>query len=139
MQTEFYIKTKGHTDIVDITDKVQALVQTVKFKEGLVNVFIVGSTVGLTMIENEPGLNKDLPELLERLIPSDKDYAHNQTWGDGNGYAHLRSALLPPSLTIPFAQGKLFLGTWQQIVLLDFDNRPRERKVIVSIVGFNNL
>ncbi len=139
MQQEFYIKTKGHTDIVDISNKVQSLVQDSGISNGLVNIFVSGSTVGLTMIENEPGLNKDLPELLETLIPSGKNYAHNQTWGDGNGYAHLRSALLPPSLTIPFTRGELLLGTWQQIVLLDFDNRSRERKVIVSVVGLGNL
>ena len=134
MLAKFTVKTKGHTDIIDLTGRVQELLQEYDGSDGLVNIFVSGSTVGLTMIENEPGLNKDLPRLLEELVPSDRDYAHNQTWGDGNGYAHLRSSLLPPSLTVPFAAGRLLLGTWQQIVLLDFDNRTREREILVSVV-----
>lgn len=134
MLQKFTVKTKGHTDIIDLTDKVSELLSESGIINGLVNIFVSGSTVGLSMMENEPGLQRDLPQILEKLIPSDKNYTHNQTWGDGNGYAHLRSSLLPPSLTVPFAGGQLLLGTWQQVVLLDFDNRARQREVLISII-----
>jgi secondary thiamine-phosphate synthase enzyme len=98
-------------------------------------VFVPGSTAGITNIEYEPGLLKDLPDFLEKILPSNQSYEHDNTWHDGNGYAHLRSALLKPSMTIPFADGKLLLGTWQQIILLDFDNRPRQRTVVIQLIG----
>ena len=101
----------------------------------MINVFISGSTAAVTTIEYEPGLVKDLPEIFEKIAPAGKRYHHDDTWHDGNGYAHVRAALLGPSLTIPFSDGKLHLGTWQQVVLIDFDNRPRKREVVVQITG----
>jgi secondary thiamine-phosphate synthase enzyme len=101
----------------------------------MVNVFVQGSTASVTTIEYEPGLMKDLPEFYEKIIPRKKGYAHDDTWGDANGYAHLRASLQGPSITIPFSNGELLLGTWQQIVFLEFDNRPRQRKVILQFVG----
>lgn len=131
---EFIYSTKGHNDIIDITPDLQKAVEKSGVGQGLLNVFAPGSTVGLTMIEYEPGLQQDLSTLLERMAPVDADYAHNKTWGDGNGYAHLRSALLPPSLTVPIQGGELALGTWQHVVLIDFDNRSRQRKVVVTVL-----
>jgi secondary thiamine-phosphate synthase enzyme len=130
-----HLQTRGFTDIVDITFQTQALIDAHNLKAGLATIFIPGSTAGITTIEYEPGLLKDLPEVLEKMIPAGKPYHHDQTWGDKNGYAHLRSALLKTSLTVPFSQGKLTLGTWQQIVLLDFDNRPRSREIVVQLMG----
>lgn len=102
---------------------------------GTVTVFVPGSTGGLTTIEYEPGLLADLPELLERLVPSGVSYQHDRTWHDGNGHAHLRSALVGPDITIPFVAGKLTLGTWQQVIFLDFDNRRRDRELVVQVMG----
>ena len=104
-------------------------------KEGSVLVFVIGSTAGITTIEFEPGLVKDIKEAFQRLAPDDKDYAHHQTWGDDNGHSHVRAALLGPSITVPFSAGKLLLGTWQQIVLVDFDTRPRQRNITVQVTG----
>jgi len=129
------LETKGETDIHNITGEVAALVSKSKVKEGTVTVFVFGSTGGLTTVEYEPGLVKDLKTLFEKIAPRDGNYAHNTTWGDGNGYAHVRASLLGPSLTIPFADKKMLLGTWQQIIFIDFDNRPRSRKIIVQISG----
>ncbi len=130
-------KTEGYCDIIDITPKVDELVQKEKIKNGLATVFVSGSTAALTTIEFEPGLVKDLKELLEKLIPSGKRYHHDDRWGDDNGFSHLRSSLFGPSLQIPIEGGRLLLGTWQQIVLVDFDNRPRSREIVVQLMGEN--
>ncbi len=132
---EFTIKTKGHSDIIDITQKVEKLVEGSDVKDGLVLVFIPGSTATVTTIEYEPGVIEDLKRILEKIAPESQDYEHNKAWGDGNGYAHIRAALMKPNICLPVENGKVVHGTWQQIVLIDFDNRERERKVMVKIVG----
>jgi secondary thiamine-phosphate synthase enzyme len=129
------LSTKGRCDIHDITDRILDLIGSSGISSGTVTVFVPGSTGGLTTIEYEPGLLTDLPELMEKLVPSDIDYKHDQTWHDGNGFSHLRSAMVGPDITIPFVSGKLTLGTWQQVVFLDFDNRRRNRELIVQIMG----
>ncbi|MEE8074843.1 MAG: secondary thiamine-phosphate synthase enzyme YjbQ [Candidatus Binatia bacterium] len=128
-------KTRGFCDIINITQKVQDQVKREKIGRGLVSLFVSGSTASLTTIEYEPGLIKDLKELLERLIPSNKKYHHDERWGDDNGFSHLRASLLGPSLQVPIQGGRLLLGTWQQIVLLDFDNRPRTREILIQMIG----
>jgi len=129
------ISTKGNDDVVDITSKVAEIVSGSKIKNGLVNVFVSGSTASVTTIEYEPGLIKDIKVLGERLAPSKEDYSHNETWGDGNGYSHIRASVIGPSLTVPFTKGKMALGTWQQIVVIDHDNRARSRDIAVQIMG----
>lgn len=131
----FNIQTKGFNQIIDITEKVQSLIDESKVNEGNALVFVPGATAGITTIEYEPGLIKDYPELMEKLIPSSQSYHHDNTWHDGNGYAHLRASLQGASFTVPFKDKKLLLGTWQQIVLIDFDNRSRNRKIIIQIMG----
>jgi len=123
------------TDIHEVTGQVARVAAESGLDQGSVLVFTPGSTAAVTTIEYEPGALSDLRRLLEELAPADGEYAHNQRWGDGNGYSHLRSALLGPSLTVPLEAGRLMLGTWQQIVVLDFDNRPRRRKVVVTVQG----
>ena len=127
--------TQGFCDIVDITAKVTAEVLDAGIKNGLVVLFVTGSTAALTTIEHEPGLVQDLKELIEKLIPSDRRYHHDDRWGDDNGFSHLRASLFGPSLQIPIAHGRLVLGTWQQIILLDFDNGPRTRDIVVQLIG----
>lgn len=135
-QTEkFSLATKGFTDIHDLTSHVSAELKKVGMLNGSVTVFVSGSTAGVTTIEYEPGLLKDLPAAFEKLAPMNSRYHHNDTWGDGNGYAHVRAALLGPSLVVPFQNGSLLLGTWQQIVLIDFDNRPRRREIVLQFMG----
>lgn len=129
------VNTKGNCDIVNITDEVQDFISKQNFREGNVTIFVVGSTASISTVEYEPGLRKDIPQILEKLIPSGQKYFHNDTWGDNNGHAHIRSTLFGCSQTIPFKNGGLLLGTWQQIVLMDFDDRPRVRKVIIQIIG----
>lgn len=130
------VESKGHTDIIDLTEQVQRQVAEGRFTEGIAHLFVIGSTLALTTIEFEPGLvNTDMRELLERLAPYDSAYAHNRTWGDDNGAAHLRASLLGPSLAVPFAAGALTLGSWQQIVLVDFDTRGRSREVVCQLHG----
>ncbi len=129
------ISTHGYTDIIDITPQVKHVLEETSFKSGNLTVFVSGSTAGITSIEYEPGLLKDLPEAFEKLAPTGVTYHHDAAWGDGNGYAHVRAALLGSSLTVPFDNGKLLLGTWQQIVVIDFDNRPRKRNVVVQMIG----
>ncbi len=129
------VSTKGDTDIIDITDQVSACLRSTELQSGNLSVFVSGSTAAVTTIEYEPGLLKDLPEMLEKIAPARKHYHHDDTWHDGNGYAHIRASLIGPSLTIPFSGGKLHLGTWQQVVLIDFDNRPRKREVVVQMTG----
>jgi secondary thiamine-phosphate synthase enzyme len=129
------LRTRGETQVLDITQEVAALVQKHGLRHGQVLVFVVGSTAGLTTVEYEPGLVEDLPEAFERLAPRQGRYHHEETWHDGNGYAHVRASLLGCSLAIPVEGGALLLGTWQQIVLVDFDNRPRRRELVVQLVG----
>lgn len=131
---KFDISTKGFTDIIDITDKVLEMVKKSKVKDGICLISSSGSTCGITTIEYEEGLIKDLKRALEIVAPMNKDYEHCKKWGDCNGYAHIRSALIKPFLAVPVEDGKLALGTWQQIVFLDFDNRPREREIMVKII-----
>jgi secondary thiamine-phosphate synthase enzyme len=129
------VTTSGDSDILDLTSKVRESVNQSDIVNGPVLVFVPGATAGITTIEYEPGLIQDLPEFFERILPSGKTYHHDQTWGDGNGYAHLRAALIGASFTCPLIAGKLILGTWQQIVLLEFYNRSREREIIVQVQG----
>lgn len=129
------LSTKGHTDIIDITRDVQNVLKSSALQEGSLTVFIAGSTAGVTTIEYEPGLLKDLPEAFEKLAPTGVAYHHDATWGDGNGHSHVRAALLGASFTAPFKDGQLILGTWQQIVVIDFDNRSRQRRVVVQMMG----
>lgn len=132
---QFNVATEGFNDIVDITGKVQDKINNTSLAEGNVLVFVPGATAGITTIEYEPGLLRDYPEFMEKIVPSDKNYHHDMTWHDGNGFSHIRAALQGASLQIPFINGELLLGTWQQIILVDFDNRNRNRKVIVQIIG----
>lgn len=129
------IDTLGRNEMVDITDEVRGIVSQSEITDGQVLIFVPGSTGGLSTIEYEPGLIKDLPELMERLIPEKKYYHHNETWHDGNGHSHLRATLVGPSLTVPFENRRLILGTWQQIVFLEFDNKPHRRKIAVQLMG----
>ncbi len=129
------LNTKGDTDIFDITGEVRRLVEASGLRSGTVTVFCPSSTSGLTTVEFEPGAVADLKRMFEELVPSDRDYKHNATWDDGNGHSHLRASLLGASLTIPFVEKRLTLGTWQQIVYLDFDIRPRHRELVVQMVG----
>lgn len=134
---KLFEKTEGYCDIIDITAKVQEQVQKEKIQRGLAALFVSGSTASLTTIEYEPGLIEDLKEFLEKFIPSNKKYHHDDRWGDNNGFSHIRASLLGPSLQVPIDNGQLLLGTWQQIVLLDFDNRPRRREILVQLMGEN--
>ena len=127
--------TTGKTDLVDITRDVAVRVRESDIVEGSVLVFVPGSTAALTTIEYEGGVIEDLKEAVARLAPENLHYRHDASWGDGNGYSHVRAALLGPSLTIPVIEGKLVLGTWQQVILCDFDNRPRKRQVVVQVTG----
>jgi secondary thiamine-phosphate synthase enzyme len=135
IQKKIQMSTKGFNDIHDITPSLRQLLEDSGIKEGHLIVFNPGSTGGLTTIEYEPGLLQDFPEMLEKIAPMDVNYKHDQTWHDGNGYAHLRSSLIGASITIPFEVGRLVLGTWQQVIFLDFDNKPRQRQLHVQIVG----
>lgn len=128
-------RTQGDGHILDITEQVSRRVQGSGLKDGIVTLFTSSSTSALTTIEYESGAVHDLQQLFDRIAPPDLDYRHNLRWGDGNGHAHVRHALLGPSLTIPFLEGRMTLGTWQQIVFVDFDNRPRSRSVVLQIMG----
>lgn len=130
-----HLKTRGDGHVLDITGEVHRHVQDSGLKDGIVTVFTPSSTSALTTIEFESGVVHDLQQLFERLAPSEMDYRHNLRWGDGNGHSHVRHALLGPSLTIPFVEGRMTLGTWQQIIFVDFDNRARSRSVVVQIIG----
>jgi secondary thiamine-phosphate synthase enzyme len=131
----FSFSTAGESDIIDITGDLEEAVRESGVREGLACAFVPGSTAALTTIEAEPGVMSDLKRCIERIAPKDIHYAHDARWGDGNGYSHVRAALVGPSLAIPVSQGRLMLGTWQQAVLLDFDNRSRDRKIICRIIG----
>ena len=128
-------KTQGFCDIIDITAKVRDLIEKEKVQRGQATLFVSGSTAALTTIENESGLIQDLKEFVEKLIPSDRRYHHDARWEDDNGFSHLRASLFGPSLAVPIENGQPLLGTWQQVVLLDFDNRPRTREIIVQLIG----
>ena len=129
------LKTSGETDIIDITANVQDTLTKSKVKNGIVTVFVSGATGGLTTVEYESGLVSDLKEAFERIAPRQGRYAHNARWGDGNGFSHVRASFLGPSLTVPFSDSQLILGTWQQIIFVDFDNKPRSRELILQIIG----
>ena len=130
----FTISTKGFTDVIDITSRVAEIVKKSKVRDGICLVFVAHSTCALTTIEYEEGVIKDLKRALEIVAPMNENYEHCKKWGDCNGYAHIRAALMKPSLAIPIEDGKLLLGNWQQITLIDFDNRPREREIIVKVI-----
>ncbi len=132
---KIFISTSGFTDIKDLTQEVKRKVKEANVNEGIVTIFVPGSTGALTTIEFEPNLCKDLKEILEKLIPSTIPYHHEKTWGDDNGSSHLRASLFGPSLTVPISSGNLTLGTWQQIVFIDFDTQPRRREIILKIMG----
>lgn len=132
---KFLLSTRGFTDIVDITSKVSDIVRLGGEKNAIVHIYSPGSTVSVTTLEYEPGLVKDFPEALENIAPINKVYEHDKQWHDGNGHAHIRAAMIGNSITIPLAAGQLELGNWQQIVLVDFDNKPRTRSVIVQILS----
>ncbi len=129
------LDTKGAGDLLDITNSVAEKVERSKLQTGNVTLFVVGSTAGITTFEYESGLIRDMREFYDKLAPRDRHYHHDDTWGDANGFSHVRATFTGPSLTIPFEQGKLLLGTWQQVVLAEFDNRPRHREVIAQIIG----
>ena len=129
------LSTKGFSDILDITDHVDAVIDRSRIENGLVTVFCPGSTGAVTTIEYESGVLRDLQEAIEKIVPSNIPYDHDRRWGDGNGFSHVRAALMKPSLTIPLIKGRLTLGTWQQIVFIDFDNRRRERNILVQVMG----
>lgn len=137
IETRFIsFETKGRTHIIDITERVQRELTSSGFAEGAAHVFGVGSTTGVSTVEYEPGLvDTDIAEMFDKIAPYGVDYEHNKTWGDDNGGAHLRSTLMGSQLTVPFHEGKLILGTWQQIIFIDFDTRPRSRKVVIQLVG----
>lgn len=130
---QIFVRTTATTDIIDITTQISREVKESSVVNGAVTVFVPGSTAAVTTIEFESGVINDLEKAIDRMAPEDIYYEHNERWGDGNGYAHVRAAMIGPSLHIPIVEGKMTLGTWQQIVLLDFDNRPRSRRIVVQI------
>lgn len=129
------LDTKGNGDVKDITNNVASLVSGSGLSQGIATVFIGGSTGAVTTMEYEPGLVEDLKDALERIAPREIDYRHDLRWGDGNGHSHIRAALLGPSVSVPFSKGSLMLGTWQQVIFIDLDNRPRSRNIVVQILG----
>ena len=129
------VKSRGEDDVIDITQPTLKAIKESNLKNEIVTVFVSGSTAAITTIEYEPGLRNDFPKMLNRIIPRDIEYEHDKTWNDGNGHSHVRASLVGPSLTIPFKDGTLLLGTWQQVVLLEMDTRQRERDVILQIIG----
>ncbi|MGB9727110.1 MAG: secondary thiamine-phosphate synthase enzyme YjbQ [Nitrososphaeria archaeon] len=129
------LDSKGENHIIDLTPHIIRELEKTKVTKGIVTVFVPGSTGAVTTLEYEPGLIKDLPSILERIVPKNIYYAHEETWHDGNGHSHVRASLIGPSLTIPFVDRKLLLGTWQQVVFLELDIRPRRRKIVLQIIG----
>ncbi len=132
---EIKFESQGDGEIFDLTGQIAEKIKSSGLNSGTVTVFTPSATSAITTIEYEPGLLQDLPEFFQKIIPAEVSYKHDETWHDGNGYAHLRAALIGPDITVPIVEGKMTLGTWQQIVFLDFDNRARSRKVIVQIIG----
>jgi len=135
VETEISVKTKGELDIIDITDSVEKAVSKTGIKNGIVNVFVPGSTGAVTTTEYEPGLLKDLPNALERIAPRNAYYEHEKMWHDGNGHSHVRASIIGPSITIPVRNGRLRLGTWQQLVFVELDVRPRDRRIVLTCIG----
>jgi secondary thiamine-phosphate synthase enzyme len=129
------VSSQGRTDIIDITGKVAEIIHKSKIKSGIASVFVSGSTASISTLEFEPNLIKDIKRALEKIAPEREKYEHHETWGDDNGSAHVRACLMKPGITVPFENKKLLLGTWQQIALLDFDTKPREREIVVQIIG----
>ena len=129
------IRSRGENDMIDITRSISKAVEDSKIKHGIVTVFVAGSTAAVTTIEYEPGLKIDFPKMLSRIVPKNVEYEHDKTWHDGNGHSHIRASLVGPSLTIPFKDGRLLLGTWQQIIIVEMDIRQREREIILQIMG----
>ncbi len=127
--------TRGNGQVIDITNSVRSCLQNSKLESGILTVFVPGATAGVTTIEFESGAVQDMQSAIERLIPQDINYRHNARWHDGNGHSHVRAAFIGPDITVPFQKRELLLGTWQQIVFVDFDNRPRNRRVIIQILG----
>lgn len=132
---EINVDTEGFSEIKNITSEVEGIAAGSGIKKGLVNVFVVGSTATISTMEYEPALAEDIRDQLEEFVPSDKHTRHSQTWGDDNGFSHIRATFMGPGITIPLDKGKMVLGKWQQIVLIDHDNRPRSRKVFVQVIG----
>ena len=129
------VRSKGQDDIIDITEQTSKAIKDSKLKDGIVTVFVSGSTAAITTIEYEPGLKQDFPKMLSRIAPKEIEYEHQKMWHDGNGHSHVKASLLGPSLTIPFKESQLLLGTWQQIVFVELDARSRERTLVVQILG----
>ncbi len=129
------LSTRGFSDIKNITDEVKKIVSLSGIKNGLINVFVIGSTASVSTMEYEPALSEDFRQQLEEFIPSNKQTRHSQTWGDDNGFSHIRATFMGPGITIPLSNGKLTLGTWQQIILIDHDNRPRTRELFIQVIG----
>ena len=132
---EYSIKTSGEKDIVDETELAARTIKGCRLQSGIITVFVVGSTAAITTIEYEPGLKKDIAKALDNIVPKGLPYEHDKTWHDGNGHSHIRSSLIGPSLTIPFIKGLVGLGVWQQIILIELDTMPRERKIVMQIIG----
>jgi secondary thiamine-phosphate synthase enzyme len=129
------VSTKGNAEIIDITGQAKERLDKSGLRDGMVHFFVSGSTAAITTTEYEPGLIEDLPEALERIAPSGSDYHHDATWGDGNGHSHVRAAFLGPELGVPFSNGRMALGTWQQIIVIDMDNRSRKREIVMQMMG----
>ena len=129
------VSSNGENDMIDITRQTDESIKASGLQDGIVTIFVSGSTASITTIEYEVGLKKDFPKMLARIAPSEIEYEHDNTWHDGNGHSHVRASLIGPSLTVPFKNKSLMLGTWQQIVLLEMDTRPRERKIVLQIIG----
>ena len=134
-QREIRVSTRTHGELHNLTNDVQKIIAESKIATGMINVSVVGSTAAISTIEFESGLERDLPELLDRLIPPGRSYGHEQAWHDGNGHSHLQATLLGPSLTLPITEGQLVVGTWQQIFLIESDVKPRQREVVVTVYG----
>lgn len=132
---EFTVSTKGFSQILDVTGNVKRVIQDSGMRDGLANVFVIGSTASISTIEFDPALVQDMADQLEGFAPKDMPTRHGQTWGDDNGFSHIRSTFMGPGITVPFSEGELILGTWQQIVVIDHDNRPRKRRIHVQVLG----
>lgn len=135
INTQISLKTKGNPDLVNITPQLDKALVSSQLKKGSLLVFVVGSTAAITTFEYEPGLIQDMQDFSEKVIPQEVHYHHDDAWGDANGFSHLRAALFGPSLSIPFEDGRLLLGTWQQVVLAEFDHRPRQRQIMIQLIG----
>jgi secondary thiamine-phosphate synthase enzyme len=129
------VSSNGENHMIDITRQTDEAVKACRLQDGIVTIFVSGSTAAVTTIEYEPGLKKDFPKMLARIVPREIEYEHDNTWHDGNGHSHVRASLIGPSLTVPFKNKSLMLGTWQQIVLLEMDIRPRERNIVLQMIG----